>query len=149
VPKIVERAILLALVQQEVIAEAKSWGQRPYQQHQDDHAVHKTEPARPALKIGNGDMWKDRQLRDYRKANGLCFKCGEKFDPTHQCARPQWAALHALTTEEESPEQLSEEVLNMLELQDLAEAQQLSLSIHVLAGTDSGDTIHLRALVDN
>jgi hypothetical protein len=31
----------------------------------------------------------------------------------------------------------------------LAEAQQLSLSIHALAGTDSGDTIRLRALVDN
>jgi hypothetical protein len=32
---------------------------------------------------------------------------------------------------------------------NLAEAQQLSLSIHALAGTDSGDTIRLRGLVDN
>jgi hypothetical protein len=87
--------------------------------------VHKTEPARAALKIGNGNMWKDMQLRDYRKANGLCFKCGEKFDPTHQCARPQGAALHALTTEEESPEQLSKKVLYMLELQDLCDAPPL------------------------
>jgi hypothetical protein len=66
-------------------------------------------------------MWKDRQLRDYRKANGLCFKCGEKFDPTHQCQKKQAPELHAITTEE-TPEQLSEEVLNMLELQDIAEA---------------------------
>jgi hypothetical protein len=50
---------------------------------------------------------------------------------------------------EESPAMLSEEVLNMLELQDIAEAEQLSLSIHALAGTDSGDTIHLRASVGN
>jgi hypothetical protein len=35
----------------------------------------------------------------------------------------------------------------MLEMHDLAEAQQLSLSIHALAGTDSGDTIRLRAMV--
>jgi hypothetical protein len=37
----------------------------------------------------------------------------------------------------------------MLELQDLAEAQQLSLSIHALTGTDANDTIHLRTLVGN
>jgi hypothetical protein len=46
-------------------------------------------------------------------------------------------------------EHLSEEVLNLMELQDLAEAQQLSLSLNAIAGTDSGDTIRLRALVDN
>jgi hypothetical protein len=44
-------------------------------------------------------------------------------------------------TTECTPEILSDEVLNMLEQQDIAEAQQLSLSIHALAGTDSGDTI--------
>jgi hypothetical protein len=54
--------------------------------------------------------------------------------------------LHAIATEE-TPEQLSDEVLNMLEMQDIAEAQQLSMSIHALAGTDSGDTICLRAMV--
>jgi hypothetical protein len=52
-------------------------------------------------------------------------------------------------TTDDTPAQLSEEVLNMLELQDLAEAQQLSLSIHALSGTDSGDTIRLRATVGN
>jgi hypothetical protein len=148
VPETVERASLLALVQQEVLAEAKPWGQPPYQQHRANPAVHKAEPAQPALKIGNGDMWKDRQLCDYRKANGLCFKCGEKFDPTHQCQKKQAAELHAITTEE-TPEQLSEEVLNMLEFQEIVEAQKLSLSIHALAGTDSGDTIRLRAMVGN
>jgi len=28
-------------------------------------------------------LWKDSQLRDYRKANGLCFNYGEKFVPEH------------------------------------------------------------------
>jgi hypothetical protein len=93
-------------------------------------------------------MWKDRQLRDYRKANNLCFKCGERYDPTHQCAKKTGAELHAITMDD-TPEQLSHEVLNMLEMQDLAEAQQLSLSIHALAGTNSGDMIHLRALIGN
>jgi hypothetical protein len=35
--------------------------------------------------------------------------------------------LHAIATEE-TPEQLSDEVLNMLEMQDIAEAQQPKLS---------------------
>jgi hypothetical protein len=56
-----------------------------------------------------------------------------------------------MTTEETlvTPEQLSEEVLNMMEMQDLAEATQLSLSLNALAGTDSGDTIRLRAMIGN
>lgn len=60
-------------------------------------------------------MWCDRQLRDYRRANGLCFHCGDKYDPTHQCAKKQGPELNAPTIEEEA-ELLSEEVLNMMEL---------------------------------
>lgn len=52
-------------------------------------------------------------------------------------------------TTEDAVEQLSKEVLNMIELHDLAETQQLSLSINAIAGTDSTDTIHLRALIEN
>lgn len=25
-------------------------------------------------------------LKSYRKAKGLCFKCGEKWSPSHKCA---------------------------------------------------------------
>jgi hypothetical protein len=96
----------------------------------------------------SGDLWKDRQLHDYRRANNLCFKCGEKYDPTHQCDKKQVGELHTIITED-TPTQLSEEVLNMIEMQDIAEAQQLSLSIYALSGTDSGDTIRLRAMVGN
>jgi hypothetical protein len=148
VPETVERAILLALVQQEVLAEAKPWGQRPYQQQKHDQVAPRADFVRQPVKLGTGDTWKDRQLRDYRKANNLCFKCGERYDPTHQCAKKIGAELHAITMDD-TLEQLSDEVLNMLEMQDLAEAQQLRLSIHALAGTDSGDTIRLRALIGN
>jgi hypothetical protein len=36
-------------------------------------------------KQGSNDFNRERQLRDYRKANGLCFKCGDKFSKEHQC----------------------------------------------------------------
>jgi hypothetical protein len=44
---------------------------------------------------------------------------------------------------------LSEEILNMLEMHDIAEAQQLSLSLHAMAGSEGAETIRLRALVGN
>jgi hypothetical protein len=100
VPEFVERAILLALVQQDVLAEAKPRAYRQYQPQRADPVLPRADAVRPALKMGQGDLWKDRQLRDYRRANNLCFKCGEKYDPTHQCAKKQGAELDAMTTED-------------------------------------------------
>jgi hypothetical protein len=82
-PETLERAILLARVQEEVLAEAKPWAPKQHQFARNEPTVARMDAGRPPLKIGQGELWKDRQLRDYRKANGLCFKCGEKFDPTH------------------------------------------------------------------
>jgi hypothetical protein len=36
-------------------------------------------------KQGQDDFNRERQLCDFRKANGLCFKCGDKFSKEHQC----------------------------------------------------------------
>jgi hypothetical protein len=91
-------------------------------------------------------MWKDRQLRDYRRANNLCFKCVEKFDPQHQCAKK--GELHMLSATDHQTK-IPDEVLELLELQDLANAQELSLSINALAGSQGDNTICLRALVQN
>jgi hypothetical protein len=32
------------------------------------------------------DLWKARQLKEFRRANGLCYRCGEKYTPGHKCA---------------------------------------------------------------
>jgi hypothetical protein len=147
-PDSVERAILLAVVQEEVLAESKPWAPRQYHQARAEPALPRQEPTKQPVKMGNGELWRDRQLRDYRRANGECFKCGEKYDPTHQCKKPAHE-LHALQTEEEEAELLSEEVLNMMELQDLNDAKLLSLSLNAIAGNEASETIRLRALVDN
>jgi hypothetical protein len=147
-PDSVERAILLAVVQEEVLAESKPWAPRQYHQARSEPALPRQEPTKQPVKMGNGELWRDRQLRDYRRANGECFKCGEKYDPTHQCKKPAHE-LHALQTEEEEAELLSEEVLNMMELQDLNDAKLLSLSLNAIAGNEASETIRLRALVDN
>jgi ribosomal protein L32 len=36
--------------------------------------------------FNNTEMWKARKLKEYRRANHLCFKCGEKFTPNHTCS---------------------------------------------------------------
>jgi hypothetical protein len=49
-----------------------------------------------------GGWSKERQLKEYRRANGLCFTCGEKFEPGHQarCQRGNTVQLHVLAPED-------------------------------------------------
>lgn len=147
VPGTLARAYLLAHVQQEIQEEGKPWRDRQAG-HRAENVVARQAAPPHGLRGTAGDLWKDRQLRDFRRANGLCFRCGEKYDPAHQCARKAAAEVHALTVEEQRVE-LSDAVLNLIEMQDIAEAKQLSLSIHALSGAENNDTIRLRALVGN
>uniref|UniRef100_A0ACD5Y7R2 Uncharacterized protein n=1 Tax=Avena sativa TaxID=4498 RepID=A0ACD5Y7R2_AVESA len=148
VPDNVERAILLAVVQQEVLADSRKWGQRQGQQQKGDSVMSRNEVPRPALKMGDGTLWKDRQLRDYHRANRLCFKCGDKYEPSHQCGKKPNTELHLAQTEP-TPEQLTDEILNMLEIQDIANAEERSISVHALDGTEGAKTLRLRALIGN
>jgi len=41
------------------------------------------------------DYGRECQLRDYRRANGLCFRCGDKYNKDHQCKKPmQLLTIH-------------------------------------------------------
>jgi ribosomal protein L32 len=91
-----------------------------------------------------GDLSKARQLKEYRRANGLCFSCGEKFIPGHVCTKPSIAQVHAMDTSMNGTEIFSDEVEN----QETAMAA-MQLSINVLSGSDHPSTIRLRALIGN
>lgn len=146
IPETLDRAMLLAHVQQDLQSQQKPWASRQTAAHKADNPAPRHDTARAPLKLGTGDMWKDRQLRDYRRANNLCFRCGDKYEPNHQCAKK--AEVHALTMEDHQAE-ISEEVLELMELQDLANAQELSLSLNAVSGSDNEGTIRIRALVQN
>jgi hypothetical protein len=141
-----ELAFLIARVQQEVMEETRNKGHRSLFQTRVEAA--KPDATKPALKLATGDFWKDRQLRDYRRANNLCFKCGAKYDPTHHCGPKQVATVNMME-QETDPIMLSEEVLNLMEMNDIAEAQHLSLSLNAMAGSESSNCLRLRALVGN
>lgn len=144
VPETLERAYLLARVQQEVLEDNRLRAPKFAPRAES----YKTDAAKPGFKPATGDLWKERQLRDYRRANGQCFKCGQKYDPTHICGQKQVAVANMMENVED-PIQLSEEVLNLMEMHDLAGAQLLSLSINAIAGSEDSHCLRLRALVGN
>jgi hypothetical protein len=39
-------------------------------------------------RVGSDEYTRERQLRDFRKANGPCFRWGEKYKRDHQCKKP-------------------------------------------------------------
>ena len=150
VPEIVERAILLAKIQQQVMDKSKvKWNRLS--------GVPK--PSAPPLKLDTkphgqtSPLWKERQTRDYLRANGLCFYCREPFDanclklctkrPQQQQPQVNALALNDLDV------QLTEEVLHQLELEDTLASDFYQLSLNAVAGTESGDAMKRRALVHN
>lgn len=95
VPDTVDSASLLARVHQQVLERAKLRAHQP---------VHVVEPATFNTKGDNKpsnynpNLWRERQLRDYRRANNLCYFCGDKFDHEHlqKCTKRPKCQLNAL-----------------------------------------------------
>uniref|UniRef100_A0A0A8XZM8 Retrotransposon gag domain-containing protein n=1 Tax=Arundo donax TaxID=35708 RepID=A0A0A8XZM8_ARUDO len=139
VPLIVDRAIMLALVQQEVLENSKARFTKSFHNNRSTDASYK-----PDNKYSNtsGDLWKARQLWEYRKQNGLCFYYGEKFEPGHaeKCSKRVTAQLHALSISDLQME-LTDEVLAELEREDLLASELAHLSLNAISGTEGNDTI--------
>ena len=93
-------------------------------------------------------LWKDRQLRDYRKANGLCFNCGDKFVPGHLevCPKRNKPQVNALVINDLDRE-LSDEVLNQLAAEDTLHEDFCQLSLHAISSVDNTNYIKLKARV--
>jgi hypothetical protein len=39
--------------------------------------------------VEQGNWSKERHVKEYRRMNGLCYTCGEKFEPDHQAKCPK------------------------------------------------------------
>ena len=89
-------------------------------------------------------------LKAQRRARGECFKCGEKYSPTHKC--PAQVQLHVL-----------EELLEALQITNSSEnvpdsddsddddgkEHVMKLSVHALEGTTSRTSMRLNGLIAN
>jgi hypothetical protein len=143
-PTTVLKASTLAKVQQMVLDRSKPKFSKPTSQHKQYH-----QPKADSKQNGQSSLlWKDRQLRDYRKANGLCYSCGEKFVPGHLevCSKRQKTQINALAVNDLDGE-LSDEVLNELAAEDVLQEQFSELSINALSSQDTLNCIKLKAKV--
>jgi hypothetical protein len=88
-------------------------------------------------------------LRNYRRAKGLCFKCGEKWGHEHVC--PSTVQMHIV---EELWAMFSQEELTGVEGPDSSSEEvetACSISIHALTGLSAGTSgvIQLQAFINN
>lgn len=98
-------------------------------------------------KLAPGELWKAQQLKEYRRAQGLCFKCGDKYTPGHVCSKQETPQLKAMELQEEAIV-LTDELLDAVTGLELSE-DSANLSLHALAGTSHTNIVQLRALSSN
>ena len=141
-PDTVHKATLLAQVHESLgdTSKAHSKGHKPYQSNNWKEYKNKFQP---------GEVWKAQQLKEYCHIHNLCFKCGEKFAPGHQCAPTPPAQLRAIQTDK-GQEILSDEMLEVVTgLESLSLEDYEQLSVHAISGTDNANTIRLPAEINN
>jgi hypothetical protein len=97
-PTTVDRVVLLAQVQQLIMDRSKSKFSKPVMTNRSG-GTGRSE-GKGGLESGNWS--KERQLKEYRRVNGLCYTCGEKYEPGHQarCGNGVVAHLNMLTAED-------------------------------------------------
>lgn len=139
---------MLAKVQQTLLDKGKvkipkaNSSQKPFRYNATKTDIKQSSPPMP--------MSKERQKRDFCKANNLCFYCCEPFDTAHlsKCTKRPRAQMNALVLNDLDVE-LNDEVLKQLEVDDTLAAEFCSLSLNAISGTATGDTLKLAAKVKN
>lgn len=146
-PVTVDRAALLAKIQQAVLAKQKQRSSKFFGVPRGPHLVGKTENATTEA---SQDLTEEKWVREYRRQNGLCFTCGDKFEPGHQNKCPKRVQLHinALSAEELHMT-LSDDVLAQIEQEEQLEEDCHKLSLHAISGTASENCMGVRALLHN
>jgi len=148
VPGTMEKAVMLAKMQQIIQEKYRSAGPKSapstrYTPSTTPKPEYKSTPATPQLS-------KERQLRDYCRANNLCFYCREPYDPSHaaKCTKRPKTQVNALVLNDLDVT-LNDEVLKQLEIEDALTEEFCTLSLNALAGTEHGEAMKLRSLVKN
>jgi predicted aspartyl protease len=159
-PRTVDAALSLALMQEELL-ETSSRRYQPRSGREFNRfpprsgSTNSADAAAPPPdtkqlpKFTGKDKGEDKiaSLRDQRRAQGLCMKCGEKWNRTHRC--PKHIPIHIL-----------EEVLEAISVDDSqdeaqeaastsSEEEVLSLSVSAVEGVQGKKTMRLQGLVNN
>lgn len=117
---------------------SRNGGYRPQQQR---------EPVQRA-QFAAGDLWKAKQLKEYRRANGLCYSYGDKYAPGHVCTKNE-AQVKAIETTGEEQVYIEDAMLNALAVEETVAEAAAFLSVNALSGTNNPKMVRLRAMVAN
>lgn len=85
-PTTMDKVVLLAQLQQDVLDKGMYRGARQ------GYAMKQYQPGnRMEGKVQQavGDLYRERQDREFRRLNGLCYACCEKFEPGHLLSVPR------------------------------------------------------------
>lgn len=140
-PVTVDRAAVIAKIQQRTLERGRSKYTKPQTT---------TKPHQPRVKQqSTPNLQRIRQLRDYRKANNLCYFCGDKYEPGHQevCTKRQESQVNALAANNLDKEEITEEMLNALAAEDVLAEDFCQLSLNALTSADTENCIKLKTLV--
>jgi hypothetical protein len=96
-------------------------------------------------------MWKLKQLKEYRRLNGLWYNCGEKYAPGHSCKIAPTPQLNLLAVEDSTVEGgiILDDILNELDQSDPVGQESVYLSVNAIAGSEHSRCIKLRVLIQN
>jgi hypothetical protein len=144
----IARVGILASIQEKLLDKTQCRVSKPYVPKL-QHTSAKSDSKTP---FTSNDLWKARQLREHRHANGLCFKCGDKFIPRHKCAATPPETPHAqvaMLTHQvaDGGELLSDDLLNALEGHLASAEDECFVPLNATSSTTSNRVIHLRALI--
>ncbi|KAL4366748.1 hypothetical protein GQ457_05G033260 [Hibiscus cannabinus] len=102
----------------------------------------------PSMKAGATTQNNRQTLIDYRRANNLCFKCGEKFTPGHQCKMKQ---LNSMEEEEGNEDTVEEEEQEEKEPAGIEAGNQgdteLEISMNALTGSIGYNTLRIPGII--
>ena len=148
VPATMEKAVMLAKIQQTIQEKTRSTGSKfhqPFRHTSSTPPKHEQRTPTPNLQLTE-----ERQLRDYCRTNNLCFYCREPYDSTHaaRCTKRPKNQVNALVLNDLDVT-LTDEVLKQLDMEDALAEEFCTLSLNALAGTEHGEAMKLRSLVKN
>lgn len=84
-------------------------------------------------------------LKSYRKAKGLCFKCGEKWSPSHKCAAT--VSLHAMEEVWQVLNEDSHPSLKQDEEEEESDNELMAISLQAMRGVEGARTIRFRGFI--
>ena len=97
----------------------------------------------------NPNLQRIIQLRDYRRANNLCFACGDKFEPGHPevCPKRQKPHINALVVNDLDKTEITEDMLNQLVVEDALTEDFCQLSLNALSSAETENSMKLKTMV--